>query len=74
MQTTFDLQRYGYEGALKLTTRYYFPPSGHGYDGTGIKPDEGFEVALSEEAAAYNINLLPDKLDNQLQTAIKALG
>lgn len=74
MQTTFDLQRYGYEGALKLTTRYYYPPSGKGYDGIGIKPDEGFEVALSEEAAAYNINLLPDKLDNQLQTAIKALG
>ena len=74
IQTTFDLGRYGYEGALKLTTRYYFPPSGKGYDGTGIKPDEGFEVALSEEAAAYNINLLPDKLDNQLAEAIRALG
>ncbi len=71
MQTTFSLARYGYSGALKLTTAHYFPPSGVGYDGIGITPD--VEVALSEEAAQYNINLLPDRLDNQLAAAVGAL-
>ena len=71
MQTTFSLSRYGYSGALKLTTAHYFPPSGVGYDGIGITPD--VEVALSEEAAQYNINLLPDRLDNQLAAAVGAL-
>ena len=71
MQTTYALVRYGYEGALKLTTAYYFPPCGEGYDGIGITPH--VEVALSEEAQKYNINLLPDHLDNQLEEAIKAV-
>lgn len=71
MQTTFSLASYGYEGALKLTTRFYYPPCGEGYDGVGIVPDK--EVALSEEALKYNINLLPDALDNQLQEAIAIL-
>ena len=71
MQTTFSLSRYGYSGALKLTTAHYFPPSGVGYDSIGITPD--VEVALSEEAAQYNINLLPDRLDNQLAAAVGAL-
>ncbi len=71
MQTTFSLSRYGYDGALKLTTAHYFPPSGEGYDGIGITPD--VVVALSEEASRYNINLLPDALDNQLTAAIAAL-
>ncbi len=68
MQTTYSLARYGYDGALKLTTAHYFPPCGEGYDGIGITPH--LEVALSEEALKYNINLLPDELDNQLQAAI----
>ena len=68
MQTTYSLSRYGMTGALKLTTRYYDPPSGENYDGTGITPD--LVVELSEEAMSYNINLLPDDKDNQLQAAI----
>ena len=28
MQTTYPLSRYGYDGALKLTTQYYDPPVG----------------------------------------------
>ena len=68
MQTTYSLARYGYDGALKLTTAHYFPPCGEGYDGIGITPH--LEVALSEEALKYNINLLPDELDNQLRAAI----
>ncbi len=70
MQTTFSLARYGYDGALKLTTAHYFPPSGEGYDGIGITPD--VVVELSEEAQTYNINLLPDELDNQLAEAVGA--
>lgn len=68
MQTTYSLSRYGMTGALKLTTRYYDPPSGENYDGVGITPD--LVVELSEEAMSYNINLLPDDKDNQLQAAI----
>ena len=71
MQTTYSLARYGYDGALKLTTAYYFPPCGEGYDGVGITPH--VEVALSEEAQKYNINLLPDHLDNQLAEAIETM-
>ena len=71
MQTTYSLSRYGYDGALKLTTAHYFPPCGEGYDGIGITPH--VEVALSEEAKKYNINLLPDGLDNQLAAAIDTM-
>ena len=71
MQTTFSLARYGYSGALKLTTAHYFPPCGEGYDGIGITPH--VVVELSEEALKYNINLLPDELDNQLAEAIKTM-
>ena len=71
MQTTFSLSRYGYDGALKLTTAYYFPPCGEGYDGIGITPH--VIVELSEEAEQYNINLLPDHLDNQLSAAISTM-
>ncbi len=72
MQTTYSLARYGYDGALKLTTAYYYPPSGEGYDGIGITPHVAVE--LSEEAQKYNINLLPDELDNQLIAAVEALS
>ncbi len=70
-QTTYALSRYGYDGALKLTTFYYYPPCGEGYDGIGITPH--VEVELSEEAQRYNINLLPDNLDNQLAAAIESM-
>lgn len=71
MQTTFLLSKYGYDGALKLTTAYYYPPCGEGYDGIGITPD--VVVELSEEALEYNINILPDGLDNQLTAAIETM-
>lgn len=70
-QTTYSLSRYGYDGALKLTTFYYYPPCGEGYDGIGIIPH--VEVELSEEAQKYNINLLPDNLDNQLAAAVETM-
>ncbi len=71
MQTTYSLSRYGYDGALKLTTAYYFPPCGEGYHGIGITPH--VVVELSEEAKKYNINLLPNELDDQLAAAVDTL-
>ena len=70
-QTTFSLSKYGYDGALKLTTFYYSSPLGDYYDGVGITPH--VVVELSEEAQKYNINLLPDELDNQLAAAVESM-
>ena len=70
-QTTYSLARYGYAGALKLTSFYYSAPLGECYDGVGITPH--VVVELSEEAANYNINLLPDRLDNQLGAAVDSM-
>lgn len=72
MQSIFSLAAYGYTGAIKLTTKMYFPPSGVGYDGIGISPDEGYEVQLSEEARKYDLHSLPEELDNQFLLALKA--
>lgn len=68
MQSIFSLQYYGVPGGLKLTTRMYFPASGESYHGIGITPDVAVE--LSAEAQEYNLYVLPEELDNQLQAAI----
>ena len=70
-QTTMRLSRYGYGGALKLTTFYYCAPLGENYHGVGITPH--VVVDLTEEAMQYNINVLPHHLDNQLAAAVAAL-
>ena len=70
-QTTYSLSKYGYDGALKLTTFYYSSPLGDYYDGVGVTPH--IVVELSEEAQSYNINLLPDRLDNQLAAAVESM-
>ena len=70
-QSTMDLDAYGFPGMLKMTTFFYYPPCGEGYNGIGIVPD--VEEELSEEAKEYNINLLPDALDNQLAAAVTAV-
>ena len=70
-QSTIDLESYGYKGALRLTTFYYDPPCGEGFHGVGVTPH--VVVELSEEAQKYNINILPDELDNQLKAAVDAL-
>ncbi|MBQ8140249.1 MAG: PDZ domain-containing protein [Clostridia bacterium] len=72
MQSILPLTSFGYSGALKLTTKMYFPPCGEGYDGVGIKPD--VEVDLSDEAKKYNIYVLPQSLDGQLSAALDCLG
>ncbi len=71
MQTTYPLSHYGYNGALKLTTQYYDPPTGENYQGIGIAPDVVCE--LSAEAQEINFNLLTDANDNQLRRAVEAL-
>lgn len=71
MQTTFSLAGYGYKGALKLTTQYYYPPFSDSYDGTGITPD--CEVELDEALADKNIYKITDEEDNQLLAAIEEL-
>ena len=69
MQSTFSLASYGYGGALKLTTNYYYPPFSDSYDGVGITPDR--EVELDEALKGKNIYKITDAEDNQLQAAIK---
>lgn len=70
-QDIIPLDMFGYSGALKLTTKLYYPPCGVGYDGEGITPD--VEVSLSAEAKKYSIYKLPESLDDQLKAAIEAL-
>ena len=74
MQSVIDLKQYGpeYHGALKLTTRLYFPPCGIGYDGgIGIEPD--YVVELEGIAAETNFFKLTEDIDNQLQKAVASL-
>ena len=71
VQSTIPLDRFGYSGALKVTTRLYYPPCGEGYDGEGITPN--VLVSLSDEARKYSIYKLPESLDDQLIAAIEAL-
>lgn len=70
LQTTYPFG----EGAVKLTTKAYFPPCGVSYDKIGIAPSEGYDVELSEEAAKINHYIRDDLIDNQLQAAIAALN
>ncbi len=71
MQNIISLERYGMEGALRVTTAMYFSKSHTVYHEIGIVPDH--EIVLSEEAAEYNFFLLPEEKDNQLQKAIAVL-
>lgn len=72
MQSIIPLSYYGSDGALKLTTKMYFPPLSDGYDGIGITPD--VTVELNESLANINIYKITDEQDNQLQAAIGAIG
>lgn len=72
IQTFIKLKAYGYNGVLKITYGYYYPPCGEGYHGVGVEPHVVIEQ--SEEALKYNINFLPDSVDVQLQKAIEVLN
>ena len=71
MQTTFSLAPYGYGGALKLTTKYYYPPISESYDGIGIEPNR--TVERDSALDGKNIYTIEDAEDNQLQAAIEEL-
>ena len=73
MQSMYDLSYFGVEGALKLTTAWYLPPSGENYHDIGIKPD--IEVKLDESLIEEygNVYLIPDDKDPQLMAAVNAL-
>ena len=72
MQSIISLESFGYTGALKFTTKMYFPPCGEGYDGIGITPH--VTVSLSDKAKEYNVYELPQSLDDQLIAAIGQLN
>ncbi len=74
MQSIISLSAYGeeYYGALKLTTKLYFPPCGIGYDG-GIGIEPNYTVELEGEAANINFYKLTEDIDNQLQKAVSVL-
>lgn len=74
VQSIIPLAYYGntYQGALKLTTKLYFPPCNEGYDGgIGITPD--FTVELEGIAADTHFYKLTEEIDNQLQKAVSLL-
>ncbi len=71
LQSIITLEPFGFEGAVKLTTGYYSPPSGKNYDGEGITPDN--PVSLEGAAAEKNLYLLTESEDTQLQAAIAAV-
>ena len=74
VQSFVPLSYYGddYYGAIKLTTKLYFPPCGVGYDGgIGIAPD--YHVELEGEAADTHFYKLTEEIDNQLQKAVSVL-
>jgi carboxyl-terminal processing protease len=72
MQSIIALATWGFDGAVKMTTKKYFPPISEGYDGIGIKPD--LEVELDESLKDKNIYKITDAEDNQLQAAIALIG
>ena len=74
IQSIYDLSHFGaYSGAIKLTVGYYSPPSGQNYDGIGISPDEGCEVALDPALAGKHLYTLTQEEDNQLIAAVSFL-
>ena len=67
-QMVIPLKDFGYEGALRLTSAYYNPPSGVNYDGVGVAPHTA--VTLDAAVANKSLWLLNEAEDNQLQAAI----
>lgn len=70
MQSILPLSYFGnYTGYFKLTTYAYVTKRGVTYHEIGIEPNR--KVELSDQAKQYNIYLLPEELDDQLQAAIE---
>lgn len=72
MQSIMSLDRFGYTGALKLTTALYFSAKDeNGYDGVGIEPHH--VVTQGEDAMNKNIYEITDEEDDQLKAAVDLL-
>lgn len=69
VQSVYNLNFYGFPGGLRITNRMYYPPSGVGYDGIGIEPDD--KVEATEKMLSTNIYELRDADDVQLIAAIE---
>ena len=74
LQNLLDLTYFGLEGALKLTTAWYLPPSGENYHDVGIAPDVEVEMDWSLIEKYNSIYLIPDAEDNQLSAAVELLS
>lgn len=59
------------DSALKLTTAYYYTPSGVCINGIGISPD--YDISLSEESKTKPLSALPFENDAQLQKAVELI-
>ncbi|MBQ7152506.1 MAG: S41 family peptidase, partial [Clostridia bacterium] len=71
MQTYYSMERYGFDGVVKLTSNQYLPPCGISYHNIGIKPSEGFDIELDEAASNINVLIREDAVDNQIQAAVE---
>ena len=69
MQSIMSLAMFGCPGALKLTTKMYYPPLGDSYEGIGIVP--GVVIEQGEAASKINIYEIADSQDDQLVEALK---
>ena len=69
MQSYFSLSAFNanFTGYAKMTTYAYVTKCGVTYHDIGIEPH--VQASLSEEAKQYNIYVLPQALDDQLQAA-----
>lgn len=67
-QDYLSLSSVGIDGVLKLTTNFFYPPSGEGYHGIGLTPD--IVVSLDK---SVDIETAGDWNDNQLVCAIGML-
>ncbi len=73
MQSELPLSLFGdFTGYVKMTTYAYVTKCGITYHDIGITPD--ITVSLSKEAQEYNIYVLPESMDDQLQAAFTQLN
>ena len=66
-----EIFSFGDGSALKLTTAYYYTPSGICINGIGISPD--YDVSLSEDALTKPLSTLELTEDTQLQKAVEVI-
>lgn len=59
------------EGALYLSTKLYYPPSGENYEGVGVAPDKEVELSPELEERFYELSA---EEDPQLLAALEVLG